>query len=135
MKPCGLTPEQGDSPHFATLAAPYETETLGGGSLDTDTLRFNAHNGSETRAHFCNIWSDLGSLEGNGNIHIADIPAKRTDFSHDYGKQSLARRAFPLQVSIGKQMPYVTERKCPEQSVTQRMHSHIPIRVRHKSIV
>ena len=130
----GLGIHHGDgSPDFATFAPAHEAEALGRGGLDGDGIDGDAHDAGEGFPHGEDVRGELGTLEGDGDVGVADAPALRGDEGYDLPQQDFAVDALPLGRGVGEQMADVPEGEGAEEGVAQGVDGHVAVRVGHEA--
>ena len=77
--------------------------------------------------------SELGSLEGDGDVGVAGPPAFLFQEFHDFSEQDLAVNSFPFVGGVGEKMTDIPEGEGPEEGVAEGVDGDIPVRMGHEA--
>ena len=77
--------------------------------------------------------SKLRTLEGDGDVGVAHLPAALADESHDFREKDFAVDAFPFIGRVGEEMADVPEGEGPEEGVAQGVDGDVAVRMGNKA--
>ena len=112
-----------------TLAAPDEAQSFVGRRLDADLIGRDAERVRDDRAHLTDARVDLRRLGENGDVHVADPPARRIE-PMTYFVDELDRRAVFVAIIGGREEDAdVAHARRTEQRVAERVEQHVGVGV------
>ena len=108
--------QHGD-PHADTGFVTGEAQLFFRGGLHIHPVFSNAHSGSDIGAHLGDMGGQLGGLDDDGGIHVAETVAPLChDLRHAAG-QGKAVRPLVGGIVVGEEMPYITLCERTEKSI------------------
>jgi len=111
----------------SSFAASGKAQTFSRGCFHGDRLRANVERTRDIRPHRPGMRHDAGPFENNGRIDIANLKARTGKQQGDFFQEQQAGDPPVPCIGIRKMLPDITQGRCPEQRIGDRMDKHIRV--------